>query len=111
MKIQALKTFKWCIDGNIYPNDFLENNFYDVDDLTAADILSSGLAIIVKDNIETKKIIEVVENATSGAGWEEPHEVPFIEGAGSELSVLPQETALPEKIAEQPKKKGRKAGE
>lgn len=110
MKIQAIKTFKWCINGNVYPNDFLENDFYDVDDVTANDIVSNGLAIVANGNIEAIEIAEVAESAIVDAGWEEPQEAPFTEEAGSELSASQQEIASQEKITPLQIKKGKKAG-
>jgi hypothetical protein len=109
MKIQVIKPFKWCLNGNIHPSDFIEG-IYDIDDVSAQGAIDAGWAVCAKDAPTAKEIELPKEIVSETAGWEETPP-PFTEEVGSELSALPQEIALSEKIAEKPKKKYPKVGE
>jgi hypothetical protein len=109
MKIKITKTFKWCVNSDIYPKDYIANNVYEISDFDAHEIITAGYAVAVSEN-EVSVVVEdnVVDNVD--AGWEEG-ESPFTEETGSELSVLQQEQALQEKTVKLQKPKNKKAGE
>lgn len=109
MKIKIIKTCKWCVNSDIYPKDYIENNVYEVSDFDAHEIITAGYAVAVSENEVAVVVKDNVVNDVD-AGWEEG-ESPFIEQTGSELSVLPQEQASQEKIASSPKPKNKKTGE
>jgi hypothetical protein len=107
MKIQVIKPFKWCIGGDIYPSDFALG-VYEVDEKTAVGVIESGFALPVDSSVEAKEPVTPKEDIKEDEGWEK--ESHFLEGVGEKLSVLPQEPASQEKIAPQPKPRGKKAG-
>ena len=109
MKIKIIKTCKWCVNSDIHPKDYIENNVYEVSDFDAHEIITAGYAVAVSENEVAVVVEDNVVNDVD-AGWEEG-ESPFTEETGGELSVLQQEQALQKKIASQPKPKNKKAGD